>query len=416
MNPLKNFSAYTEQYADEAAFLWLFRHNALVAPNYDLADLAELDERLEANIDGLKLSGEDGWICCENNLFFEEPGEIFAASVIAIGQRNKDRLNKIFAIAVEDEHLLNAIVDAFVWFPFEHVKVQLDELYTTNIASKQYVAIAAYAEFRQDAEKLFNHALTSDNPLIQRRVIQAVAELKLKKYLPGLLSAMAHDNEAVQFSACWAATIFGNALAMEKLKSFLLHPEYADAALPLVIMQKDVQTTNEILRALFAEDVTKRLAIKGLAYLGNTRSIDAMIDMMAKPETARIAGEAFSWITGLDLSFGNFETDAPEGFDAGPSESENDDNVDMDPDEDLPWPNQLRIKQWWQEHQQKFDLQKRYISGQEMTISTLQEVLKSGKQRQRSIAALNLAVYQKETVMFNIFLPAVRQKAMLAGA
>jgi len=36
------------QHAEEAAFLWLLRDNAVRAPHYNLKDLADLEERVEA--------------------------------------------------------------------------------------------------------------------------------------------------------------------------------------------------------------------------------------------------------------------------------------------------------------------------------------------------------------------------------
>src|SRR5690242_4412825 len=42
------------RHADEASFLWLLRDGAVRAPHYTLRDLARLDERVEAHLDGLR--------------------------------------------------------------------------------------------------------------------------------------------------------------------------------------------------------------------------------------------------------------------------------------------------------------------------------------------------------------------------
>ena len=41
------------QHAENASFLWELRNRAVAAPHYSLADLAKLDLRVEANLDGL---------------------------------------------------------------------------------------------------------------------------------------------------------------------------------------------------------------------------------------------------------------------------------------------------------------------------------------------------------------------------
>ena len=52
-----------EQHAEEAAFLWLQRDDAVRDPHYDLNDLAKLDDRVEAHIDGLP-----NWNACRTNI------------------------------------------------------------------------------------------------------------------------------------------------------------------------------------------------------------------------------------------------------------------------------------------------------------------------------------------------------------
>jgi hypothetical protein len=44
------------QHAEEAAFLWLLRSNAICQPHYALKDLAKLDGRVEAHLDGLRVA------------------------------------------------------------------------------------------------------------------------------------------------------------------------------------------------------------------------------------------------------------------------------------------------------------------------------------------------------------------------
>jgi hypothetical protein len=50
-----------EQHAEEAAFLWLLRDAAVRAPHYSLKNLADLDNRVEAHLDGLRIAGLEGW-------------------------------------------------------------------------------------------------------------------------------------------------------------------------------------------------------------------------------------------------------------------------------------------------------------------------------------------------------------------
>ncbi|HEY5911072.1 MAG TPA: hypothetical protein VJA21_10760, partial [Verrucomicrobiae bacterium] len=81
-----------EQHAEEAAFLWTQRDRAVAAPNYRLKDLARLDERVEAHLDGLRIAGQFGWQLCQKALQEPGPGEVFAAAVLAFGGVDSERI------------------------------------------------------------------------------------------------------------------------------------------------------------------------------------------------------------------------------------------------------------------------------------------------------------------------------------
>jgi hypothetical protein len=66
------------QYAEESAFLWLLRNNAVHAPHYALKNLAKLDDRIEAHPDGLRVAGDSGGEFCKEGLHHEDLGEVFA--------------------------------------------------------------------------------------------------------------------------------------------------------------------------------------------------------------------------------------------------------------------------------------------------------------------------------------------------
>jgi uncharacterized protein (TIGR02270 family) len=105
--------------------------------------------------------------------------------------------------------------------------------------------------------------------------------------------------------------------------------------------------------------------------------------------------------------------EGPEGFTVGPTEAPEDRNVDMDPDEDLPWPKPEAIHTWWQRYQGQFRPGTRYLLGKPMSPDSLQDVLRNGRQRQRAAAALELALQQPGQPLFEIRAPGFRQQQLL---
>ena len=94
-NYLNTRNAYKdiyEQYVDEASFLWILRSIAVEQPHYDASDILELEQRIDAQLDGLMTSVDIGWQVCEEVLTLQEPGEVFTSMVIAMRSHETSKI------------------------------------------------------------------------------------------------------------------------------------------------------------------------------------------------------------------------------------------------------------------------------------------------------------------------------------
>ena len=409
-----------EIHADEIAFLYVQRKNAINSPAYYLNDLAHLDNRIKGHIDGLLLGGEKSWQLCEQGFDFEECGEVFTAAYFSINSKDFNKLDIVFEVAGEDPILLDAIADAFIWSNYEAVKLPLHNLVKLDDDAKRYVAINALSGFRSDPSSYKQHileAMNSDNVNLVQCALNAVGVLGILDFKPYLDVAMKSDDEDIMFTASWSATRFGDGQAMDMLKEFVSNPIYCEKALQLVILQKDMDSTIEILRKLYEQDETKRFSIAGLGYIGKANSIQQLIKIMEDSELARIAGHAFSTITGVDLEQEGLITDQPATVEAGPSKTPDEENVDLDPDEDLPWPDFEKLRYWWSlaENQNRFLDNERYLYGKPFSKLQLQRILYNGNQKQRIFAANCLGAYERDKPIFNVFSPEKYQAITLSN-
>src|SRR5437016_1295908 len=94
-----------EQHAEEAAFLWLLRNAATHAPHYRLENLAELDERVDAHLDGLRIADDEGWEIARHQLEWREAGEVFAAAHLALQSQNRHRIVEVLDVATASTEL-----------------------------------------------------------------------------------------------------------------------------------------------------------------------------------------------------------------------------------------------------------------------------------------------------------------------
>ena len=155
------------------------------------------------------------------------------------------------------------------------------------------------------------------------------------------------------------------------------------------------------------------MAVVGAGALGDPAAVPWLLEQMTIPELARVAGEAFSMITGADLAYEDLDRKKPEDFEAGPSEDPADDDVAMDADERLPWPDVQRIEAWLAKRRGEFAPGVRHLLGKPVTEEWMERVLRVGKQRQRAAAALELAILRPGTPLFEVRAPGFRQQQLL---
>ena len=118
-------------------------------------------------------------------------------------------------------------------------------------------------------------------------------------------------------------------------------------------------------------------------------------------------------ITGVDIAKENLEGKMPEDFQSGPTDDPLDDNVAMDEDENLPWPDPKLLQNWWDAHNHRFQPGHRYLAGQPITIENCQRLLATGYQRQRIAAALEISLQQPGTPLFEWRTPGWRQQQLI---
>ncbi len=136
---------------------------------------------------------------------------------------------------------------------------------------------------------------------------------------------------------------------------------------------------------------------------------------MADDTCARSAGEALTFITGLDLAYLDLDRDKPDDFESGPTEDPADEDIAMDADDDLPWPDPELLGSWWAKNGKRFTPGRRYLLGKTIDEPNLQAVLRMGLQRQRAAAALELVLLQPGRPLFEVRARGDRQQRILKG-
>ncbi|MGO8902369.1 MAG: TIGR02270 family protein [Isosphaeraceae bacterium] len=406
-----------EEHADEAAFLWGLRGHSVLAPHFTLSSLAKLDNRLEAHVDGLRVAGQSGWEVAKARLVeLGGPGEVFAAAVLAFESGNEARIQSVLEVGTATPEASRGLISALGWLPYPQASKTIRTLLAAESTDGLRAGLAAMAVHRKNpGPPALQRAFASDDPLLKARALRAVGELGLINVKITALATTKAKDPACRFWAAWSSAL----LSVQRNAVISLQDiaeaggTFAEHAAQMAMRRLPSSEAWAWLRRLVKELRQMRIAVAAAGAFADPEIIPFLIELMKVPKLARVAGESFSLITGADIAYDKLEGAKPEGFEAGPTENPEDENVAMDPDLNLPWPDPALIQKWWNARQGNFARGTRYLLGQPITPESLREALKTGFQRQRAAAALELAILKPGRPLFEVRAPGWRQQAML---
>lgn len=380
------------RHAEEAAFLWLLRDRAVSEPHYWPRQLADLEDRIEAHLDGLRIAGDAGWEQAVLQLEAGEPGEVFAAGVLAFEGNDSKRQQRVIDVATTKPALSRALAGALAWLPPSLAMLRIQNWFASKTAALRWIAVSVAAAQRRVVPQL-EGALYDDDPRVRARALRAVGELGEVKRLPLLRQNYRHAHPSVRYSACWAAALAcSDPAAVSELQTMALtDPVFAEPAAELAARRVSPAPAQTWLRTLMQVPEASRAALRAIAALGDPTHMPFVVTALCKLPLARLAGEAFELITGADLARDKLDAPQPEGFESGPSDHPDEAEVALDPDVNLLWPNADASENWWNRHKSTFQAGRRHFLGRPPTAEWLDEAWRNGKQRHRIAAALELA-------------------------
>lgn len=407
-----------EQHAGEAVHLYGMRAHQVIQPHIKLHHLARLDERLAAHLDGLLVAREHGWQSCQRTLDPATAGSVFAAAITAIELKNIARLESLLALAEAARDVQPGIVDAVSWVSGHQLKGVGSALLASDSPFRKSIGLAACAAHRVDPGVALVEALKSSECMLRAWAYRAAGELGGRQFVSACAAGIREEDAGCRFWASWSAVVLGDRMAaLETLVSFCRQPgPFRAQAMTLAVRTMEISEAHALLRLLAQIPSNARSLVRGAGIAGDPSYVPWLIKQMENPALTRLAGESFSMITGLDLAFLDLDRPPPEDVLLGPTDNPEDDNVDMDPDEGLPWPDVPKIQAWWQANGSAYPSGTRTFMGGPVTAARCQEILRTGYQRQRIGAALYLRLLEPGKPLFEWRAPAWRQKRRLAEA
>jgi uncharacterized protein (TIGR02270 family) len=404
------------QHVEAASHLIGVRSTLVRAPHVSLSILRRYDNRLAAHLDGLTVAGDSAWPFCENALADGSSGGVFTAATNAIEGGRKDCLPAVIEVAKRNAIACRGLTAALEWLEPRNLQGIVVGLLSSADPGLAAIGVAACAFHRVDPGIMPSRLCEDPRPPVRARAFCAAGELGLREIQEVLVRLIADDDPECRYWVARSAVLLGDRdVALKALTTFATSggPHRTDA-LALAVQAMNERTAHVFLQRLFTNPDGLRLLIQGCGVAGDSAYVPWLIGHMQNDATARLAGQAFSWLTGVDITALALERHRPEDFNSGPNDEVGDSNVEMDEDEGLPWPDSARISYWWAKHGDRFQPGVRHFMGASVTREHCVDVLKNGYQRQRILAAQYLSLLTPGLSLFNTSSPAWRQQRQLA--
>ena len=406
--------AIVARHFEEAVTLWQHRDADVHGTQRTLEDLAELDVRVSAHLDGLRIAQGSGWSEATIEPDLSDPGEAFVRVLLSLEAKKPDALEQIYQAAESDAAAARGVVSAFGWASSNDLRGTVKELLSSPQPFKRRVGIAACAVHRVDPGDVLTKAIVDGDDALKRRALRAVGELGRTDQTALLQTHYRSEDVGCRFWASWSSVMTGDRGEGLKVLAALGSEDYRARAMQVVLRVLSPGGARDWLRFLRENKAPERDLLAGVGITGDPSYVPWLIAQMDVPEQARMAGEAFSMITGVDLYDQQLTRDRPEGFESGPTDDLEDENVAMDPDQDLSWPHAELVRNWWDANGARFVNGRRYLAGSEPTAEHCKRLLREGRQGFRQAAAFELALMDAATPLFETRAPASRQLRLLS--
>lgn len=413
--------AVVHQHLEEAAHLRFVRTRLVRAHHIGLEALVRADERLAAHLDGLLVSADEALAQLQTMQAAQPkpgPAVLFVATVLALELRNERLLEGLIDQAAADEPALRAIASAMGWVSAPTLRGLSGTLLSSTESPRRRLGLMACRLHRVDPGKWLPLAAQAEDAALRREALTLAGTLARADGAQLCLDHLDDPDPACRRAAAIASVLQGDrerglqALLKELTKSDAPLHALHDAA-QVALSCCEVGMAKDVTRQLAAQQADPRLLIWSAAWVGDARAVPWLIAQMANPQLARLAGAAFSIITGADLqTLGLAGDPVLDSTKVSPAESE-DEQLEINPHDDLAWPNAQAVQDWWALKSPGVPTRTRLLSGCEPSVEGCKSLLRSGKQPGRCLAALHLQRLLPAVVAFNCAAPGRRQLRLL---
>ncbi len=306
MQRIASIAPLVAQHAGDAAFLWLRRRREIDGPFLGETDIGRIDQRLEANIEGLMAAGEAGWQAVQSQFAdYAEPGEIFALGVVALRSGERNAIEGALAAGAELGAVgISGLSGAVARTPSELLKPFVAEWLDARDPFPCCLGLAALQHHRVDPGARLADLLSNADPSIRLRALRLAGIFRRRDLLAPALDALDAASPQVRCMAAFSACLLGEARSAHPVldRLALTQPDLAARAIELRLLTTPGQTGKQWLQARLEQPALRAAATAAIGLFGDRAVMPWLIEKMAEPDLAEAAGLALRDLIEVDFN------------------------------------------------------------------------------------------------------------------
>jgi uncharacterized protein (TIGR02270 family) len=398
-----------EEHLEEAIFLYTQRRTALADDGHNLADLARLEERLLAHVDGLVVAGGEAWDLVARLLTDGDEGEAFIAALVTLAAGDPDRSEQqrtelLAAFKQASGETLAGLTGAFCLFGSgDLTKVLRNEAAEAGVETT--VAVLEILAFHRQgfSPDELRDVLRSEESTIRIAGLRAAASMGWRDFAGRTADFLTAPDPNLVAESIRTGFILNDDKGLQTSRALVAEGKEPGAGVQIWLGLAGRPEDATLLAAGLDSETLGRGAVTALGWLGQPGAVDKLLQRLDRLDLARRIGAAVRRITGVDLAAAGLvipDREEPAARRSGndrpdldPVSVTDDDLAELaeDPDDFLPWPDPHKLTAWWQRNRGSFQSGHRYRYGREFDRAAVLELLRTGGLAERHLAACELA-------------------------
>lgn len=229
---------------------------------------------------------------------------------------------------------------------------------------------------------------------------------------------LAHDSPAVRLAAIETGIRQRQRVAWAAAREWAQSGDAGSAALLRLLAIFGKAPEHQVVYAALADEGSARAAFWALGHVGTREAIEHCLAAMQDPARARLAGEAYAAITGIDLARERLTSREPDDAPSLPPFEEDELDADLVPHREELWPlpDAAACEEHWRRIGASYAPHTRYVRGAPFDLSVLMAAIDKGPMLRRGDYALELFVRTSGACDVETRAATATQRRMIASA